>query len=112
MATSCRSKINSQRFGILVGYNLPFILWTGFALLTTALGASSLWSCPVRGILGWCPGCGLTRAYGTLLFTGRLTSLWLGCILTVFVSNAIWSVIKASRCVASETAPPQAAQAV
>lgn len=97
MATSCRSDDRSRRLAILCGYNLPILLWTAYALFVAAASSQSGWSCPVRSLTGWCPGCGLTRGYAQFLVTGRLYDWWLGVILTVFFANGIVSVIKVTR---------------
>jgi hypothetical protein len=65
--TSSLDDLRSRRRAILLGYNLPLILWTALALVQLGLGQAALWECPVREAIGWCPACGLTHAYGEFL---------------------------------------------
>ena len=90
--TRWNDRLRARRRSILIGYNLPWLLWTGFALLRPELGMLARWECPVRALIGWCPGCGLTRGYAEFLRGEGLSSPWLAVVLAGFVANAIWSI--------------------
>ncbi|MGA2033616.1 MAG: hypothetical protein ABSG68_15285 [Thermoguttaceae bacterium] len=85
-----------RRWNILVGYNLPLLLWTAAALAGPNLGAAA-WRCPVQALLGWCPACGLTGAYGRFLRGQSADSFWLLFILAGFAVNTIISIVRAVR---------------
>lgn len=86
---------SSRAAAILIGHNLPFAAWTLFAALQAASGGVHLFTCPVRRLFGWCPGCGLTTAYASLLKTGRVTSWWFALVLAGFLFNLAWSLVVA-----------------
>jgi len=94
--TNLNDSVTRRRWAILVGYNLPFFLWTCFALFRSLIQVE-FWACPLRTVAGWCPGCGLTRTYAKFLEHQGLGSHWLGVILACFVANGIWSIIKTNR---------------
>ena len=96
-ATNSKSRARSRALAILVGYNLPFALWSAAALLRVWRGGRSLWPCPIKSIVTWCPACGLTRAYAALLRGEGLQSAWLGIILLIFIANMAHSLLKARR---------------
>ena len=97
VSRSPRSDAHRRAWGVLIGYNLPFALWTGWAMSKAFLGNGAHWGCPVRATLGLCPGCGLTTSYARLLRGDGLDSLWLGVILVVFVGNFVASGLRARR---------------
>jgi len=80
---------------MLLGYNLPLVLWTLSALYTAWTGHGLLGICPVRAILHWCPGCGLTRNYVVLLTEGRIADVKFLIVWGALLFNALWSI----RCV-------------
>ena len=94
--------VNRQVLRVLIGHNLPVVLWTAYAILQATTGGFGMGGCPVHSVLGWCPGCGLTRAYSVFLETGSC-SPWLGFILMAFLLNAAWSVYIAVRVYAKES---------
>ncbi len=98
MPRETSSSVSPKRraWRIVIGYNLPFVLWTMYAGLR-ALVPLAGWSCPVQATFHACPGCGLTRAYTDLLTGGGLSNLWLACILAGFAGNAVASICKVSR---------------
>ena len=95
MEMSSRGNLEARRRRILLGYNLPWILWTVYALVQPELGALGRWPCPIRTAIGWCFGCGLTSAYGRFLRGEGLPDWRLGIVLAAFAVNAIWSVARA-----------------
>ena len=97
MATNWRGRRTARAVSILIGYNLPFALWSAYVLATGSMSHAPGWTCPVEAILGWCPGCGLTGAYRALLFQGQLTGWWLPAVLAGFAGNGVWSCMKAAR---------------
>jgi hypothetical protein len=99
MSTATRSSgsLVARRCQILLGYNLPFLLWTLYAATGAVISGVSLWLCPIHPIAGWCPGCGLTRQYIQLLRGDSLPTLWGGLVLATFVLNVGCSIVRASR---------------
>lgn len=90
-------KNNAGRFwSVIWGYNFPFLLWTAFALFRP-LTPIPHWSCPLRGIFSFCPGCGLTTAYTQLLLGSGVQEIRLVLVLLGFAANFAWSVFKAFR---------------
>ena len=83
---------NRQTVSILIGYNLPWAVWTLFAVFQAVSGGVHVLRCPIHALLGWCPGCGMTTAYVALLREGRITSPWSALILTGFLANFLWSL--------------------
>ena len=96
-ATSSRSNSRSRAIGIVIGYNLPFALWTAAAVYKAIGLAVGLWPCPINAIFGWCPGCGMTRTYAALLCGEGVANLWFLTILALFLVNLAVSLIKARR---------------
>lgn len=90
-------KRRSAAIAVLVGYNLPFLLWTIAAVVAAEAGETPWLPCMIRSALGWCPSCGLTRQYAHLLRAGDCPSCWLGILLAGFVANGLWSAVKARR---------------
>ena len=88
--------INRKKASVLLGYNLPFVLWTGWAGLIAVTGYSPAWHCPIKAIFHFCPSCGLTRQYAGLL-TGHPPSVYLLVILALFILNSTWSVCSVLR---------------
>ncbi|MEX0702952.1 MAG: hypothetical protein WD069_12730 [Planctomycetales bacterium] len=82
---------------ILLGYNLPWLLWTLAALAIAAGSGGVPGPCLTARWLGWCPGCGLTREYAQFLRGEGLPGAWAGAILAGFVLNAAVSLWKAHR---------------
>jgi hypothetical protein len=88
-------KFSRRQFYILLGYNLPLVLWILFAVSNVFFGFQTLWKCPVDSCFGWCPACGLTRALGLFLTGQDFSNLWLNIILVGFLLNFLWSIRKA-----------------
>lgn len=108
MPTATRSSTSrrARAAAVLAGYNLPFIAWTGAAVVR-ALGHGNIpWRCPVGALLGWCPACGLTHSYAALLRGEGLQNPWLGVVLVGFVVNLAWSLVKAGRILRAGGGPP------
>lgn len=102
--TSSRGRADRLRraAAIVLGYNAPFILWTGYACWKAA-GMAGFGFCPLHSWLGWCPACGATQQYADLLREGRAPGLFVSAILCGFALNAAWSLFKATRSTASGT---------
>ncbi len=83
-----------RRLDIIVGHNLPFLLWTALAGARN-VWEGDMWACPTKAVVGWCPACGLTAAYSRLLAGGGVDSPMLVVVLAGFVANLAWSVRKA-----------------
>ena len=98
-ATNSSDSLRARCIEILVGYNLPFVLWTGLAVLVSAIDVSGFWRCPAAVLLGWCPGCGLTWEYMQLLTGQGSGNLWVTIVLAAFLANAAVSVAKVGRTV-------------
>jgi len=86
---------------VVIGYNLPFVLWTLFALLQTAAPVGG-WPCPVQAVLHVCPSCGLTGAYTQFLRGGGMVDWRLGVVLMGFAANGAWSIAKAANVLRAE----------
>mgnify|MGYP000120121134 CR=1 FL=1 len=86
-----------RALAIGVGWNLPWALFTGYALIVLALGDHAGWGCPIDRLIGRCPGCDLTRAYADVL-SGHRPGNWLIVpVLIGFGINAGWSLARARR---------------
>ena len=96
--------MNRRALAILIGWNLPWILFTAYALVVLAWSGPAGWSCPIDHVLGMCPGCGSTRAYADLLGGRAPGTWWIVPVLNGFAINAVWSVVKAAR-VGARTVP-------
>lgn len=85
---------------ILLGWNLPALLWLGYALAKPLLFGSApgggLW-CPTCALLGWCPACGTTGTLGRWLFDGAAPDLFTGLLMLGFAINAGWSLVRANQ---------------
>lgn len=96
---TARSGKATRPWVILIGYNTPFILWTGYALASPvlrSLGGGGVGTfCPTHALFDWCPGCGTTSAYSALIYEGRIPDLWTSGLLLGFVIMAIWSLYRA-----------------
>ena len=88
--------IKKKTIPVLLGYNLPFILWTCWAAFLALTGLHPAWPCPVRALFHFCPACGLTGQYADLL-RGHRPSDFLLVILFLFLLNSGWSFYKAFR---------------
>ena len=96
--TSHRPRVPSvQRWRILLGYNLPFLLWSLSALQQAWTTVRLELPCPAHSLLGWCPACGLTRDYAALLRSEAPQPGMLYVVLAAFVLNSCWSLVKARR---------------
>jgi hypothetical protein len=113
--------IKPTTLSVLLGHNLPFLLWTGWAGFLALTGLHPSWTCPIRGLLHFCPGCGLTGSYVELLSgsvlqgagpsgvalsgaalsgvapSGAAPPAFLFVVLGLFVLNSAWSVFIAFR---------------
>ncbi len=97
MPTATNSSRADRARAVLVGYNLPFALWTAAAVCkAVGLGVGD-WRCPIHSILNWCPTCGMTRTYASLLRGEGVEDLWFLAVLAFFLINLTVSVIKARR---------------
>ena len=73
-----------------MGYNLPMVLWLGYALVRPLLGTEGV-PCLVHEVLGWCPSCGTTTRLSDLLWHGRWPGWMVTLVLLGFGANAVWS---------------------
>ncbi len=96
METNWPASVQRRAWHVVVGYNLPFTLWTIFALFRPTIPVRG-WSCPVQAAFHVCPSCGLTGAYTQLLRGNGIDDCWLGVVLGGFAANGIWSIIKAAK---------------
>gem|GEM_PF-7047246 len=87
-----------MRTEILLGHNLPFFLWTGVALFRCAAPEVFKWPCPVRAVLHWCPGCGLTDSYAGFLAGRGWDHPLFPVVYAGFLLNFCWSLWNASAC--------------
>ena len=96
MPTAISSKgIDRHRaWAVLVGYNLPAVLWLGYAFLRPWLAPTGLW-CPMHSLLGWCPGCGTTTALSAWIHDGALPAWPTLLLVAGFGLNALWSLYRA-----------------
>ncbi|MGE5279312.1 MAG: hypothetical protein ACM3L6_01025 [Deltaproteobacteria bacterium] len=92
--------MNTRALRILWDHNFPFLLWSAAAAAKVLLQKASVgtdgYLCPVRFFFGWCPGCGLTHAYGRFLQTGRAPA-WFWVIAGLFLLNFFVSLVRARR---------------
>lgn len=95
-ALPCAAERRRRAWAILAGYNLPFVLWSGYALYRVFEPGASLF-CPVRAVLGWCPSCGLTGEYATILSGHAPHHELIWVVLAGFVVNALISWRKVGR---------------
>jgi hypothetical protein len=96
--TSSIAHNRSRALGILLGYNLPFALWTLAVLFSGAPGRFFLWKCPVHRLAGWCPGCGLTASYSSFLRGDfRAAGAWFYIVFAGFLMNLLASLLKMRR---------------
>lgn len=80
---------------IILGFNLPFFLWSIIAGLMAFLNLSFSSFCLMHKSFGWCPACGLTRSYMSLLKGDGFTDAWFTLIFLLFVANFFWSIYRA-----------------
>lgn len=95
MQTETSSTVSRNVFHILIGYNLPFFLWTAYAVQRTFWSSPALWQCPVQKVFGWCPGCGLTTSYVQFMKTGTFQNAFFILVLSAFLLNTLLSFRKA-----------------
>ncbi|MFW5784961.1 MAG: hypothetical protein ACOCW1_02140 [Chitinispirillaceae bacterium] len=95
MRTETSSTVSRKLLNVVVGYNLPFLLWTAYAAQRAFGNGSALWQCPVQKILGWCPGCGLTASYVHFIRTGFFQNAFFILIFSALLLNALFSFRKA-----------------
>ena len=96
MGTNSRSNSAATRaLRIVVGYNLPFALWTAFAVIKAWAGTGLNWACPACSLLGSCPACGLTTSYTQLLRAECWPDFWFCLVFVGFCVNLVWSIGKA-----------------
>ena len=88
---------NNRALSLILGYNLPLLLWTLSALYQAWMGHGLFGVCPIRWLLHWCPGCGLTRDYVVLLTEGRIASIKFLVIWGALLLNGLWSVRRLRR---------------
>jgi hypothetical protein len=98
-----------RRAAVLIGYNLPFLLWSGYAAWRVHAPGDSL-SCPVHALLGWCPSCGLTGDYAAILSGARPGHWLIWVVLAGFIANAVASLRKAHRLGGAAAAQPSPGQ--
>jgi hypothetical protein len=94
MAKSSNAEPRRRALAILVGHNLPWALFTGWALIRVIAPGSAL-ACPIDSVLGWCPSCGLTGAYAALLSGQAPHHPLLWPVLALFAASALWSLHRA-----------------
>jgi hypothetical protein len=85
------------RRGIILGHNLPLLLWSAAAVARVFGPAGPGFPCPVKALLGWCPGCGLTDAYARFLSGRGIDNPWFAVVFAGFLGNLAWSLVKAGR---------------
>lgn len=82
----------NRALSILLGYNLPLILWTAATVYQAWTGRGLPGACPVRALLHWCPSCGLTSAYALLFSEGRIADVKFLVIWAAMLFNLLWSI--------------------
>ncbi|MDD4900165.1 MAG: DUF2752 domain-containing protein [Candidatus Omnitrophica bacterium] len=81
---------------IILGYNLPFILWSIAAAAQVFFRHNlPLDFCPYNRFFGWCPACGLTASYAQFLKGQGFSNNWFAVIFLLFVGNFFFSILKA-----------------
>ena len=85
----------SRGIRILLGYNLPFLLWTMGAVLLAVTGSAPHFPCPLQSLLHFCPACGLTREYAAFM-KGSTASPYFLVVFGLFILNTAWSLVKIS----------------
>jgi hypothetical protein len=81
-----------KALAIFAGYNLPFLLWTDWAVFRIVVPAKGF--CLTRKLLPFlhdCHGCGLTGQYSSFL-TGHPASAFFYVVFGLFTANLFWSL--------------------
>ena len=94
MVKSSSADPRRRALAIIVGHNLPWALFTGWALIRVVMPGSAM-SCPIDWAIGCCPSCGLTGAYAELLSGHVPHHALLWPVLALFVGSALWSLYRA-----------------
>jgi len=80
---------------IILGYNLPFFLWSAIAAIKVFSNNNfHLDCCIIHRISGWCPACGLTSSYANFLQGNGFKDTWFAVVFILFIANFFYSLLK------------------
>lgn len=87
------SPATRKALAVFAGYNLPFLLWTDWAVFRIVVpGSGFCLSRKMLPFLSSCPGCGLTGEYSSFL-SGHQASPFFFAVFGLFLVNLLWSTI-------------------
>lgn len=90
---------------VLIGYNLPGLLWLVYAWFHPVTAPDGIF-CPTVAVLGWCPGCGTTTALAAWLHSGVRLPWYPTLLVAGFLANGVWSLVRAWRIIREEHRVP------